>query len=64
VLGARGRAASPARVGDRAAATLSAGAAAAEPVPTCAGSCPGCDLVAGCRDQQPAPSDAPDQSHA
>jgi hypothetical protein len=44
---------------------LSAGAAAAaEPVPTCAGSCPGCDLVAGCRDQQPAPSDAPDQSHA
>jgi hypothetical protein len=64
VLCSRGLAGSADRVGDRAAATLSAGAAAAEPVPTCAGSCPGCDLVAGCRDQQPAQSDAPDQSHA
>jgi hypothetical protein len=43
------------RVGDRAAAAVRPG-----PVAACAGSCPGCDLVAGCRDQaagqQPRPS--------
>lgn len=33
-------------VGDRA-----AGSVTAAPIATCAGSCPGCDLVAGCRDQ-------------
>ena len=59
VLGSLGLAGFAGRVGDRAAATLSAGAAAAEPVPTCAGSCPGCDLVAGCRDQ---PTES-DRSH-
>ena len=32
-------------VGDRAAA-----AATPAPMPTCAGTCAGCDLVAGCRD--------------
>ena len=58
VLGSLGLAGFAGRVGDRAAATLSA-AAAAEPVPTCAGSCPGCDLVAGCRDQ---PTES-DRSH-
>jgi hypothetical protein len=63
-LGSLGLAGFAGRVGDRAAATLTAEAPSAEPVPTCAGSCPGCDLVAGCRDQRPAPSDTTDQSHA
>jgi SdpI/YhfL family protein len=61
-LGSLGLAGFAGRVGDRAAARLPAEASSAEPVPTCAGSCLGCDLVAGCRDQ-PASSNATDQSH-
>jgi SdpI/YfhL protein family len=48
-LGAFGLAGFAARAGDRAAAAVQP-----EPVAGCAGSCAGCDLVAGCRDRQPA----------
>jgi SdpI/YfhL protein family len=56
-VGTLGLAGFAGRVGDRAAATVQPA-----PVAGCAGSCAGCDLVAGCRDRQPGPDAPADQT--